>query len=220
MTIVKVKVCGITRTADAMRASDLGASAVGFIFWKKSRRYVDPDSAKVIAAQLPPDVAPVGVFVDPAYEEVCEVAAHVGLAAVQLHGDESFDFCRGLPYRVVKAVAVGEATTADEIRAIPAEITPLLDAHDPLGRGGTGRTIDWSVASAVARERRVFLSGGLAPNNVLRAIRTVRPYGVDVSSGVEAAPGQKDAERLRVFFEQVARAAWETIAAGDPGRRG
>ena len=201
--MVRVKICGITRVADARLAAELGAAAVGFVFWSKSPRFVDPAEAEAIADQLPAGVAPIGVFVDSSRDDLCRITDRVGLAAVQLHGSESLEFCLSLPYPVVKAVAVSDTVRVDEIRALPAEVTVLLDAHDPIRRGGTGRTIDWSVAAGVASERQVFLSGGLTPDNVGEAIRTVRPYGVDVSSGVESAPGHKDADRLRAFFAQV-----------------
>ena len=205
--MVKVKVCGITRVDDALLASDLGASAVGFVFWPRSPRHVAPAAARAIAARLPVAVAPVGVFVDPSAGEVRRVVEEVGLAAVQLHGDEPPAFCRELPYRVIKAIGVdGADGTRAAAREVPAEATVLLDARDPERRGGTGRTVDWEIAAAVAAERRVFLAGGLGAANVGAAIRTVRPYGLDVSSGVESAPGRKDPTRLRAFFDEVARA--------------
>ena len=205
--MVKVKVCGITRVDDALLAGDLGASAVGFVFWPRSPRYLDPAEARRIAARLPGDVAPVGVFVDPSAEEVRQVVEQVGLAAVQLHGDEPPAFCRELPYRVIKAVGVEEAAaTRAAAVAVPEEATVLLDARDPERRGGTGRTVDWEIAAGIAAARRVFLAGGLGPANARVAIRTVRPYGLDVSSGVESAPGRKDPARLRAFFDEVTRA--------------
>lgn len=206
MTGARVKVCGITRREDALLAADLGASAVGFVFWPHSPRYVEPEAAAEIARALPADVAPVGVFVDPAVDDVRRIAARVGLAAVQLHGDEPATLCDGLPYRVLKAVPVAGAATRAAAERVPRRVTVLLDARDPVRRGGTGRTVDWGVAAEVAARRRIFLAGGLGPGNVGEALRTVRPYGVDVSSGVEARPGRKDAGRLRVFFEEVARA--------------
>lgn len=205
MTGAKVKVCGITRSDDAQLAADLGASAIGFVFWPRSPRYVEPETAAAIARELPADVAPVGVFVDPTIDEVQRIAEQVGLAAVQLHGDEPATLCDGLPYRVLKAVPVaGDATCAAAVR-VPSRITVLLDARDPVRKGGTGRTVDWDVAAGVAARRRIFLAGGLCPENVGEALRTVRPYGIDVSSGVEARPGHKDDVRLRDFFEEVAR---------------
>ena len=152
-------------------------------------------------------MAPVGVFVDPSAEELRRVVDEVGLAAVQLHGDEPPAFCRDLPYRVIKAVGVdGAVETRAAAGAVPAEATVLLDARDPERRGGTGRTVDWRIAAGIAAGRRVFLAGGLGADNAGAAIRAVRPYGVDVSSGVESAPGRKDPARLRAFFDEVARA--------------
>ncbi len=206
MARAKVKVCGITRRDDALLAADLGASAIGFVFWPRSPRYVEPETAAALARELPADVAPVGVFVDPAVSDVRRIAELVGLAAVQLHGDEPATLCDGLPYRVLKAVAVEGETTRDAAGRVPGHITVLLDARDPVRRGGTGRTVDWRVAAGVAARRRIFLAGGLAPENVGAALETVRPYGIDVSSGVEEQPGRKDAGRLREFFEEVARA--------------
>lgn len=206
MAGAKVKVCGITRRDDALLAADLGASAVGFVFWPRSPRYVEPEAAAAISRELPADVAPIGVFVDAPVDDVRRIAAEVGLAAVQLHGDEPPTLCDGLPYRVLKAVPVAGAATHDAADRVPSRVTVLLDARDPIRKGGTGRTVDWSVAAGVAARRRIFLAGGLRSENVGEALRVVRPYGIDVSSGVEAEPGRKDAGRLRGFFEEVARA--------------
>lgn len=203
--MTKVKICGLTRVSDALLASELGATAVGFIFWKQSPRYIEPTTARAIVEVLPPEVAPVGVFVDPSAEQVHEIVGTVGLSAVQLHGDETVEFCLSLPYRVLKAVGVRGEATLDTALALPTGITVLLDAHDPVQKGGTGCTVDWSVAAAVATRRRVFLSGGVGPENVAEAIETVHPYGVDASSSVEVQPGVKDAGRLRAFFEAIGK---------------
>lgn len=199
----KVKVCGLTRISDALLASDLGASAVGFVFWEKSPRYIDPDQAAAIVARLPPDVAPVGVFVDASPGWVKEVADHVGLSAIQLHGDESPDSLAALRRRVIKAVPLRGPADVAAASSLPEAVTPLIDAHDPVKRGGTGRTVDWAMAATLARQRRVFLAGGLTPSNVGGAVRAVRPYGIDVSSGVETSPGVKSPELLHAFFEAV-----------------
>ncbi len=204
--MVKVKICGITRAQDAMLASDLGASAIGFVFWTKSPRYIAPAEATAIAAGLPADVAPIGVFVDPSIDEVRQAVDQVGLAAIQLHGDEPSAVYHKWPYRVIKAIAVRRSATLDMALAVPDGVTVLLDAADDERRGGTGRTADWSVARTIASRRRTFLAGGIRPANVAEAIRMVSPYGVDVSSGVEAAPGRKDPARLRALFDEVARA--------------
>lgn len=200
-----VKVCGIRRAEDAALAAGLGASALGFVFWPRSPRAVSAAEARAIIAQLPPFVAAVGVFVNQPPEEVLETAAAAGLTAVQLHGDEDPARYLSRGMRVIKALAVGDAFTPSAAAGVPAGVTVLLDAHDPIRRGGTGRTIDWTAAAAVARLRPVVLSGGLTPENVERAVRTVRPYAVDVSSGVESAPGVKDESKLRAFFAALPR---------------
>ncbi len=203
----KVKVCGITRLPDALLASDLGASAIGFVFWERSPRAIDPQSAARIAARVPADVAPIGVFVDASPAWVREVVQRVGLTAVQLHGDEQVERWADLPARVVKAVAVRSTADVQAALRLPAHVTVLLDGHDPVRRGGTGRTLDWTLAAAVARERRTFLAGGLRPENVAAAIEAVGPYGIDASSGLEASPGVKSPARLRAFFGAVRTAA-------------
>ncbi|HXG55378.1 MAG TPA: phosphoribosylanthranilate isomerase [Vicinamibacterales bacterium] len=197
----RVKICGITRGDDAQLAAELGASALGFVFWPQSPRFVEPDRARDIIASLPPAVIPIGVFVDQPATHVREIATRVGLGAVQLHGHESVEYAVALMEPVIKAVAVGEAFTAAALDTIPDAITVLLDAHDPVRRGGTGRTIDWTLAAEAAARRPVVLSGGLNPDNVRDAVRAVRPYAIDLSSGVESSPGVKDHDRLRALFE-------------------
>jgi len=201
--VIRVKICGITRPEDAEIAAALGADAVGFVFWPRSPRFIDPGRARVIARALPPMVTAVGVFADQPPEEVGRVAAAVGLGAVQLHGQERISDYAELTCRVIKAVPMGPGRSPDAALALPAHVTVLLDAHDPVRLGGTGTTIDWTVAATVARARRVILSGGLRPANVRDAIATVAPYAVDVSSGVEASPGRKDPERLRALFDAI-----------------
>jgi phosphoribosylanthranilate isomerase len=199
---VHVKVCGITRLEDARRAVDLGASAIGIVFWPESPRFVDPYTARAIVRALPPFVTAVGVFVNQPREFVEGVASLARLGAVQLHGEESAAYCTDLRDRVIKAVRVGPDLIGS-VSAYPQEIVMLVDADDPARRGGTGRTVDWGAAGALAAIRPTILSGGLKPENVEAAIRFVRPFGVDVSSGVESAPGIKDRSRLEAFFAAV-----------------
>lgn len=203
MTLVKI--CGVTRLEDALLAVELGASAIGFVFWPASPRYIPPSRAAEIAAALPPRVATIGVFVDQTRNFVWNAAEQVGLTALQLHGSESLAFAAALPRPVIKAVPVTPDFSLDAVMEIPRSITVLLDAHDPVRRGGTGQTIDWSVAAAVAWRRPVFLSGGLHPGNIHDAIARVNPHAVDLSSGVESAPGIKDPTKLRTLFEALAQ---------------
>ena len=197
-----VKICGITRADDAAAAVDAGAAAIGFVFWPESPRFVDPYRARAIAATLPPFVTAVGVFVNQPVEYVRRVASLVRLGAVQLHGDELPEYAAGLSVPIVKAISVG--TDEDGPIALwPSQTLLLLDVHDPVKRGGTGRTIDWGAAAAIAATRRVILAGGLTPENAADAVARVRPYGIDVSSGVERAPGVKDHQRVRALFEAL-----------------
>jgi phosphoribosylanthranilate isomerase len=196
--VPRIKICGITRPEDALLAAELGVWAVGFIFWPASPRFVDPRRAGEIVRALPPFVTPVGVFVDEAPERIEAVATAVRLGAVQLHGSEAPAVARTLSCRVIKALrmrASGEVPHLDEWR----DALVLLDAHDPARRGGTGRRVDWTAAAAVARRRPIVLAGGLAPENVADAVEQVQPVAVDVSSGVESAPGIKEHARLRAF---------------------
>ena len=208
-----VKICGVTRVEDAEAAVEAGANAIGFVFWPRSPRYVDPFRARAIAAALPPFVTIVGLFVNQPADYVNGVASLVRLGAVQLHGDETPDEAARLRRPIVKAIATPSATSAvpassaspasSAFAVWPASVTLLLDAHDPETRGGTGRTIDWDAAAAVAAQRRTILAGGLTPDNVAEAIRRVQPFGVDVSSGVEQAPGIKDRAKIRALFESI-----------------
>ncbi len=194
-----VKICGITRVEDALLAADLGATAVGFVLWPGSPRAIDPFRARTIARHLPPLVSAVGVFVDQPVEYVRRVARLVPLDAVQLHGGESVEYCRAAGTRVIKAIGATPGA-ADVAGHWPREIVLLLDAADPVRRGGTGQGIDWALVAAIARERATMLAGGLRAENVAAAVEAVRPYGIDVSSGVEARPGIKDPGKLRDFF--------------------
>jgi phosphoribosylanthranilate isomerase len=197
---MRVKICGITRREDALLAVELGASALGFVFWPRSPRAVTVERARAITDVLPAFVSAVGVFVNQPKDEVLETAAGAGLTAVQLHGDEDASAYAGCGFRVIKALPVGKGFTMAAVEDVPAAMTVLLDAHDPVRRGGTGRQIEWTVAAAAARVRPVILSGGLAPGNVRQAAEIVRPYALDVSSGVELTPGIKDKAKLRALF--------------------
>ena len=198
-----VKICGIRRHEDALLATELGATAIGFVFWPRSPRFIDPYRARAIVAALPPFVTAVGVFVDQPEEYVRGVADLLPLGAVQLHGNEPVERYVRAPYRVIKSVPVGDAFDPAGTMGLPKHVTVLLDAHDPVSRGGTGRVIDWNAAAAGARTRCTILSGGLSASNVRGAIDTVKPYAIDVSSGVEVSPGVKDPAKLRELFALI-----------------
>ncbi len=201
---VRVKICGITRREDALRAVELGVDALGFVFWPKSPRAITPDQAAEITAALPPFVTRVGVFVDPPLDQIQKIVETVGLDAVQLHGSESPEFCAAVRWaRVIKAFRIRDRAS---LETLPHYRTSawLLDAFHEAAPGGTGRRFDWTLAQeAVALGRPVILAGGLTPENISEAILQVRPYGVDVSSGVEEAPGRKDPERMARFLAAV-----------------
>lgn len=201
-----VKVCGITRVEDALVASECGASAIGFVFWDRSPRVVSLEAAAAIAATTPRGVLRVGVFVNALPHVVRRFIAGVPLDVVQLHGDEPVEWADAFTRPVVKAVNPVDASQAPWLDTSPAAVTLLVDAVDPARRGGTGERADWDRAAALARTRPVVLAGGLRPDNVTDAVRHVVPYAVDVSSGVEASPGVKDAMRMRAFFAALAPA--------------
>ena len=198
-----VKICGITRPEDADAAVAAGALALGFVFWPGSPRFIDLSRARDIVSTLPAFVTPVGVFVNQPLEFVADVATLVGLGAVQLHGDEDPAYANRVGRAVIRAVALGNGNPASAIDVWPNRTTLLLDVHDPVHRGGTGRLVDWSAASAIARKRRTILAGGLTPENVAQAVAQVQPFGIDVSSGVERSPGVKDHARIAALFEAL-----------------
>jgi phosphoribosylanthranilate isomerase len=194
-----VKICGITRLADAEAAIAAGASAIGFVFWPDSPRAIDPYRARDIVRHVPPFVTTVGVFVNQPAAQVNAIASLVGLGAVQLHGDEDLQFANGVKRPVLKAVGL----TSHRPMSWPRHVMLLVDAHDPVRRGGTGRAADWTFAASIARERPIVLAGGLTADNVAEAVGRVRPFGIDVSSGVESAPGLKDHDRLAALFSRL-----------------
>lgn len=202
--MTRVKICGIASVEDAAAAVDAGADALGLIFVPGTPRSVAPDAAAAIVARLPPLVAVVGVFVDRPLEEVLRIVAALRLHAVQLHGDESEAYSRRLPVPVIRAIRVRDAASLGPLRTYPAGAF-LLDAHVEGQYGGTGRTVSLDLAVRAKGCRPLLLSGGLRPETVAEAVRRVRPYGVDVSSGVEASPGRKDHRKVREFIANVRR---------------
>jgi phosphoribosylanthranilate isomerase len=202
--VTRVKVCGITRPEDAELAVELGAWALGFILWAPSPRAADPAVAAGIAAALRRRVALVGVFVNPTLDEVAQAAEALHLSHVQLHGDEGPAFCaeaaRRTGAKVIKAVRIASGAELQELDRFHTDFH-LLDTAARGLRGGSGETWDWALAARRRAPIPQILSGGLTPDNVAAGIAAVRPYAVDVASGVEAAPGVKDPERLRAFLE-------------------
>ena len=224
----RVKICGLTNLEDAQVAMEAGADLLGFVFYEKSPRYVDPRTVASIVgalksaprfAQHPggrsPEQAPlpaprsplfVGVFVNPSLEQVTQMLNHCDLDLAQLHGEEDPELLALLARRAFKALRPRSVVEAEAEASRYVGLGPgsgpdlLIDAYHPDARGGTGQTSDWNLATALARQHRLLLAGGLTPGNVANAIRQVRPWGVDVASGVEAAPGRKDHDQVRAFI--------------------
>jgi phosphoribosylanthranilate isomerase len=197
MAPVRVKICGLTSLDDARAAVDAGAAALGFNFYRRSPRYVSPAVVAQMADHLPAAVCRVGVFVNATRDEIAAVACEARLSALQFHGDEPPDFCRGWAYKVLKAVRVRDARAADAAARYAVDFI-LVDAYVEGQPGGTGNRIAPALLTGFDRSRLV-LAGGLTPNTVAEAVRTVRPFGVDVASGVERAPGHKDAALMKRF---------------------
>lgn len=197
---VRVKICGITSREDALTAVEAGADALGMMFYSQSPRHVSARVAAEITAVLPPFVAKVGVFVNPSAEEVLRAIAACGLDTLQFHGEETPEFCARFQLKVIKAFRI---RGADSLRVLPAyrAATWLLDSYTPAQHGGTGATFNWDLAvEAKKLGQRILLAGGLTPENAAEAVRRVQPFALDVSSGVELAPGRKDAEEVRAFI--------------------
>jgi phosphoribosylanthranilate isomerase len=207
--MTRIKICGITREEDALLCSDRGADFLGFIFVPSTPRFIEPERAAALAARVREnrDKSPnlVGVFRDASADYIREIATLVGLDFVQLHGKESNDVCAAVGIPAIKSFRVGD--TLPETDAHPAAEWMLFDTYDERRIGGTGRRFDWSLLATYERRKPFFLSGGLAPDNIAAAISLVRPDAVDVSSGVESAPGVKDHSKIEQFFQRVRRPA-------------
>jgi phosphoribosylanthranilate isomerase len=200
--MVQVKICGITNLEDARMATEAGADALGFNFYPRSQRYIEPQVAARIIRELPPNVLSVGVFVNEGTpEEVARIAAEAGVRAVQLHGDESPAYVGALRgFYVIKALRVHEGFRPESVEDYEADAV-LLDSFDRGERGGTGRTFDWETARRVRPlVQRLYLAGGLSVENVSEAVRLVQPYAVDACSRLESSPGRKDWGRTRAFI--------------------
>lgn len=199
--MVKVKICGITNVGDALAAVDLGADALGFVFFKKSPRYITPEGAQEIVGYLPSFVTTVGVFVDEPHDEIERIIKVVPIDIAQMHGHEPPEACR-MPMRVIKAIRVKELVDLDPLRHYQVSAF-LLDTYSPDSFGGTGQIFNWDIAVAAKQFGRIILAGGLNPDNIRKAVEWVKPYGVDVSSGVEEDKGKKDYGKMRLFIERA-----------------
>ena len=200
-TRVRVKICGMTRLDDALLAAELGADALGFIFYPRSPRYLDPAAARAIIDRLPPFVTPVAVCVNEPLAVVNDIMTRSGCRLAQLHGDEPPAYLEALPWPAMKGLAVATAADLAPIAGYGHARAILLDTKVAGAYGGSGAAFDWQLARAArAYGRPIVLAGGLSPDNIAEAMRIAQPDAVDVNSGVELAPGQKDADRLQYLF--------------------
>ncbi|MGA1792291.1 MAG: phosphoribosylanthranilate isomerase [bacterium] len=202
----RIKICGLTSPDDALAAVRLGADALGFIFVRESPRRVEPDAVEKISRRLPPLVSRVGVFKDQDPEWICRVVDQCSLHIVQLHGQESPEYCESLGLEFIKAFRIkdeGSLQPLGSYHHLASRKAFLLDTFVPGKAGGTGKTFDWHLAQMASEFAPIILSGGINPENVGEAIDRVRPFAVDVSSGIETAPGKKDPERMEAFINKV-----------------
>ncbi|MBI5025951.1 MAG: phosphoribosylanthranilate isomerase [Nitrospirae bacterium] len=200
--MVKVKICGITNIEDALAAVKFGADALGFVFYKGSPRVITPDRAKDIISKLPPLVSTVGVFVNEDLREIKRIIQHAGLDTVQLHGDEPPEMC-AISRRIIKAIRVKDLTDLEPLSRYKVSAF-LLDTYTPETLGGTGQIFNWDIAVEAKRFGRIILAGGLTPQNVAEAIQWVRPYGIDVATGVEGAKKEKkDHAKMKLFIHRA-----------------
>lgn len=203
----RIKVCGITAPDDIVRAVSAGVDGLGFIFAKNSPRRVEPELARELIKAVPPFVDVVGVFVNEDPDVVTDIVRYCGLTMVQLHGQENVDYCQLMPVRVLKSFSIKGATTSSEI-AVYSDVAAgyLLDTYHESMEGGTGKTFDWGLIEGLQIPGPIILAGGLDPDNVSDAILAVRPFAVDVNSGVEDAPGRKNHAKIMALVEAVRRA--------------
>ena len=201
--MVRVKICGITNIDDARAAIDFGADALGFVFFKGSPRCVTVEQAASIVCKLPSFVTTVGVFVDETPEIIRSSIADAGIDVIQLHGEERPEECR-FSRRSIKAIRVKSIDSLEPLKSFQDLVSAfLLDAYDPYTLGGTGQKFNWDIAVEAKQFGRIILAGGLSPENVQHAVQHVRPYGVDVSSGVEQGKGKKDHQKMKLFIERA-----------------
>ncbi len=206
MKSIWVKICGITNVGDALEAVELGADALGFIFYEKSPRKITKEKAKEIIDKIQTvkqRVVKVGLFVDELEERVNEITSYCDFDILQFHGDETPDYCKKFPQKIIKAFRIKDRESLVNIPKYEVDYY-LLDAYSEVAPGGTGRTFNWELAIAAKKfERPIILSGGLNPEHIIEALEKVSPFGVDVSSGVELSPGKKDYKKLKEFITKV-----------------
>ena len=201
--MTKIKICGITNIEDALAAAEYGTDALGFIFYPKSPRAVSKETVKSIISELPPFITTVGVFVNEGSEQINDIVSYTGINTVQLHGTESPEECSSFN-KVIKAFGIRRLSDIAPLDQYNMVSALLLDTYSPDSHGGTGKTFNWEIAIEAKKEGRIILAGGLNPKNIADAVRTVQPYGVDVSSGVEGSvKGKKDLKRLKSFIENA-----------------
>lgn len=210
MPETKIKICGLTNEADACRAAELGADFLGFIFYPKSPRFIEPEQLAEFIGNIPGNALKVGVFVNESAEEMLRIVEQCGLNVIQLHGNETPDFATcmkseaGAETAIWKALPLKDESDLNYAQSFPADKV-LVDYMDETAYGGTGKCADWKLARNLSDSREIVLAGGLNPDNAAEAVRRVQPYTVDVCSGVEAGPGKKDHEKMRRFFEALNR---------------
>lgn len=206
MSPVRVKVCGLTRKPDVEAAVAAGAWAVGCVVWSGSPRFVTAGQVRELVSDVPAHVRRVAVLVNTTVQDARRVIDETGVTTIQLHGDEDVEPFLSLGVDVIRAVSLGSDADVERAARLPAVVTVLVDAHDPVRRGGTGLRADWERANALAARRPIILAGGLRAENVAGALEHVRPWAVDVSSGLECSPGIKDSSKVAEFFETLRRA--------------
>jgi phosphoribosylanthranilate isomerase len=201
--MVKVKICGITNTEDAIAAISAGADALGFVFFRESPRYISPENAKSVINALPPFIIKTGVFVNESSENIEKIISITGVDLVQLHGEEPPAMCRSSRH-IIKAFRVKSMESLDPLNDYKELVSAfLLDTYAPDILGGTGQIFNWDIAVEAKNCGRIILAGGLTPDNVSEAVRRVGPYAVDVSSGIESKKGKKDHQKMRLFIERA-----------------
>ncbi|MGJ5674745.1 MAG: phosphoribosylanthranilate isomerase [Nostochopsis sp.] len=206
---MRIKICGITQPQQGKAIADLGATALGFMCVTTSPRYVNSDQIRAVVENLPKQIDTIGVFANTSIEQIKQIVVYGGLTGVQLHGDESPEFCQQLrdslpQVEIIKALRIRTATDLDKAAIYNLCVnTLLLDAYHPQQLGGTGKTLDWQMLQQFQPSCPWFLAGGLTPTNILEALSQINPSGIDLSSGVERAPGDKDLEKVAELFERL-----------------